>query len=165
MAELALHTLQRREDIIQMQFEDIQNGHLHVRQHKTDVCLRLHIDPPLDAVIKRCRDSIASPFLVHRRPQRIRREYAKNKGHWTAITPDMVSRAFQAARDRSSVYEHLAPAERPTYHEIRSLGADLYRKAGVDPQLLLGHSSQRMTQKYLNGHEHWEDVVAGLINV
>lgn len=44
----------------------------------------------------------------------------------------------------------------PTLHEIRSLGASLYREAGWPEgqvQLLLGHSDIQMTRHYLEGHE------------
>src|SRR3569832_661418 len=47
-------------------------------------------------------------------------------------------------------------AERPTFHEIISLGDHLRRKAGWPIpaiQQLRGHTTEKMTRHYLEGHE------------
>lgn len=57
----------------------------------------------------------------------------------------------------------------PTFHEIRSLGARIYREQGQHKQYiqsLLTHSDQKTTQVYLDGgqltDEHFHKVEAGL---
>lgn len=119
--------------------------------------------PSLAGAIAACRDDVVSPLLIHRRPQRRRREYLDAKAHPTAVKPAMLSRAFGQARDALPRYADQPAAARPSFHELRSLGADLYRKAGWDErriQALLGHSSATMTAVYLEGHEHVTEVKA-----
>lgn len=38
----------------------------------------------------------------------------------------------------------------PTFHDQRSLSERLYEEQGINTQLLLGHSSDRMTAQYHN---------------
>ncbi|MEH6814187.1 MAG: hypothetical protein V7677_16760 [Motiliproteus sp.] len=54
--------------------------------------------------------------------------------------------------------------QRPTFHEIRALGAHLYKEQGIDPQALLGHTDAKMTDHYLDGHgTQWTRVRANLV--
>jgi enterobacteria phage integrase len=165
--DLALQTLQRREDLTWMRFDDIERGRLLVRQRKverhTSGKLAIEITPPLAAVIERCRDDIASPFLVHRQPQKLRADHRAMKQHWSQVLPDMLSRTFQALRDELGLCAHLPMGVRPSFHEIRSLGANLYEKAGIDPKGLLGHAQEKTTRIYLDGHKtRYVNVSAGL---
>lgn len=56
--------------------------------------------------------------------------------------------------------------QRPTFREIRALGADLCRQAGIpknDIQKLLGHQHAKTTQVYLARHGvRWTKTKAGL---
>ena len=161
--DLGLQTLQRRGDLIRMRFDHIDGEYVCVRQQKTGKQIRIRIEIPLSEIVSSCRrDAIASPYLIHRRPKKIRREHAASKEHWTAVTPDMLSRAFQRARDRADLFRDLPAEQRPSFHEIRSLGAHLYREVGIDPQPLLGHLTPQMTQTYLEGHDHWSECIAGI---
>lgn len=169
--DLAIQTLQRREDLVEMRFEDIRDGFLYVRQKKTagrtDAGnVRIRLGAQLRPVIERCRDDIASPFIVHRRPQKMRMDYQNQKEHWTKVSKEMLTREFQRLRDQTGLVDHLAPKQRPSFHEVRALGADQYRVAGWPEesiQRLLGHSSKRMTELYLDRHqERWVDAEAGL---
>lgn len=166
--DLALQTLQRREDIVAYRFDAIQTidgvKHLPVRQQKTENTsdagrLLLPIGQELDALITRCRDDIVSPYMVHRKPKKRRREYLDKKDHWTAVEDEMLTREFAKLRDNVSEMAALPAAKRPTFHEIRGLGADLYRQAGWSEeaiQRLLGHSTEKMTKQYLDKHkEEW----------
>lgn len=78
--DLALITLQRRGDVSRMKFENVQKGKLYVVQEKTEKYdtgyLAIEVGPKLKEVIKRCRDDLASPYLVHRRPERKVKERA-----------------------------------------------------------------------------------------
>ncbi|MEY3220285.1 MAG: hypothetical protein RIT27_1642, partial [Pseudomonadota bacterium] len=51
-----------------------------------------------------------------------------------------------------------------TFHEIRALSAHLYEEAGIDKkhiQMLLGHTTEKMTEHYLEGHgEKWTEIMA-----
>lgn len=171
--DLALQTLQRREDLVWIRFDDEREpGWLFVDQQKVEGHgtghIRIRIGPQLRAVISRCRDDIVCPYMIHRRPIRTRREYIEAKDHPFQVAPEMLTRTFQRLRDQLGVAAELAPHERPSFHEIRALGADLYRKAGHSEeaiQRLLGHTSQKTTRTYLDrrGLEvQYVDAVAGL---
>lgn len=166
--DLAIQTLQRRQDIVAMRFEDIVEGRLLVKQRKVERHgsghLAIKISPALQAVIDRCRDEVASPFLVHRRPRKLRADHRQGKEHWTQVKPESATRAFQEARDRLGLYANLTAEAKPSFHEIRALGAQKYKEAGIDPQSLLGHTTAKMTNCYLRGHDNvkWVEVDAGL---
>lgn len=56
----------------------------------------------------------------------------------------------------SNAYESMSKAERPTFHEIRALGAWLYEQQGHAQeyiQALMGHADVKMTEHYQAGHE------------
>ena len=150
--DLALITLQRREDILSFTWSDLRGGVLEVRQQKTGTRLRITVTEPLKRVIDACRTGIDTPWLVHyHRPvprASIRAGDPVNK--------DRLTKAFQEARDALGLYADLAPGARPSFHEIRSLGARLYEARGMDPQTLLGHKTRQMTEVYLDSRrEEW----------
>ena len=164
--DLALITLQRREDVSRLRFDEVRDGCLYVVQGKTEKYdsgyLKISIGPKLEKVISQCRDDIPSPYLVHRKPER----RAKRTGadHWTQVKPEMISRAFAKARDASGVCGDMPAAELPTFHEIRALGIKLYRDQGKDPQKLAGHASEQMTSNYDSDHDdiRWVETRADL---
>lgn len=163
--DLALVTAQRREDIVRMRFEDIRDGYLYVVQEKTKKStdagwLRMQVTPQLQAIITRCRDEIASPFLIHRRPAAINPKYRKSKAHWTEVSCEMLTRAFKEARDVAKPYPKLSDAEQPTFHEIRALAVHLYKRDGKDAQRIAGHADEKMTKNYAKDHAEiiWTDV-------
>lgn len=144
--DLSLITLQRREDVSLMRFDDVKDGALYVVQGKTKKYdtgyLKIDIGAELDALIKRCRDNIASPFLVHREPEkRLDREGM----HWTQVRPEMITRAFKKCCRKLGIDD-------TSFHEIRALGIKRYKDAGINPQSLAGHSSEKMTKNYDSGH-------------
>ncbi len=144
--DLAFITLQRREDVAIMKFEQIKDGSLYVIQQKTKKhdtgYLKIAIGPRLTKVIARCRDNIASPFLVHREPERrIRREGM----HWTQVRPEMLTREFKSLADKLGI-------KNTSFHEIRALGVKWYKDQGEKPQELAGHASEKMTKNYDSGH-------------
>lgn len=162
---LALQSLQRREDLVTMRFEHIQSmdgvRRLQVRQQKvehrsTSGHILIPLGPELEALLAQCRDAVLSPFLIHRNPTRKRREYLERKEHWTAVAPEMLTREFARLRDQLPEFQAMPAQFRPTFHEIRALGADLYRAAGWSDeaiQKLLGHSTGKMTKHYLDKHQ------------
>ena len=65
---------------------------------------------------------------------------------------DYLTKTFEEVRDSTKFYAHLAPRQRPTFHEIRSLGARTYRALGVPEekiQALMTHADERATKIYL----------------
>lgn len=163
--DLALITLQRRGDVARMKFENVRDGKLYVVQEKTEKYdtgyLAIAVGPKLDKVIKRCRDNLASPYLVHRRPERKIKDRA-GMDHWTQVKPQMITRAFAEARDESGLFDGVPENERPTFHEIRALGIKNLKDKGVDPQKLAGHATAKMTSNYDSGHDEirWTEVAA-----
>ncbi|WLD56921.1 phage integrase Arm DNA-binding domain-containing protein [Salinispirillum sp. LH 10-3-1] len=164
--DLALLTLQRRGDVVAMRWENVREGALYVIQEKTKKhdtgYLRIIIGPELDAVIKRCRDSVPSPFLVHRRPITQHKAQRDALEHWTQVRGDFLQKAFAKVRDSLPELANMTAEERPTFHEIRALGIKLYRDAGQNPQHLAGHAQERMTKNYEAGHDEirWVEAVA-----
>lgn len=168
--DLAIQTLQRRNDLALMRFEDCREGVLIVRQQKVEKHgtgnIRIQVGPQLQAVIDRCRDELLSPYLIHRQPIRRVKGHMAQREHWTQVLPEQLTREFQRLRDELKLFDHLTMDERPSFHEIRALGADLYLERGVpkeEIQKLLGHASEQMTKVYLDRHgEKWVDASAGI---
>lgn len=72
-----------------------------------------------------------------------------------AGTANTLTTIFKKARDKCG----LAWPEKsvPSFHEQRSLSERLYRDQGIDTQKLLGHKSQKMTDKYNdNRGKEWQ---------
>lgn len=162
--DLALITLQRREDIVKIKMPGKDEQTINVIQKKTQKYdtgyLRISIGPELKKVISRCRLSgTPSPFLLHKK-NRCTKVNRDKREHWTEITPEQITREFKTVTDASGAYKHLTPAERPTFHELRALGIKRYKDKGIDPQQLAGHGSEQMTKNYDAGHDEirWVEV-------
>lgn len=168
--DLALWSLQRREDVVQIRIDDWCDGVLSVRQRKVEGhgtgLLRITPGENLRAALTACLNSPerdGCPFLVHRQP--VRRATATWREHPFQLAGEMISREFTRMRDELNLYDY-EPAQRPTWHEIRALGGDLYREqlgwADDQVQALMGHSTVEMTKAYLDRHgERWQSVIAG----
>lgn len=167
--DLALQTLQRREEVATFQFTHIRDGILYVSQQKVERHgtghIAIDVGTELQAVIDRCRDELVSPYMVHHRP--LRRVKAPWRTHWTQLHPDMLTDTFSEIRDALGLYSNLPPRQRPSFHEIRSLGADLYLEAGwseAEVQALLGHADAKTTERYLERNKvRWVRAKAGLL--
>jgi integrase len=162
--DLALITLARREDLSNMRFDNIEDGRLKYRQHKTGKRMAIKIGINLAKVIKQASNrNIVCPYIVAREPERLRKG---KKDHPFQVLPDFLTKAVAAARDATGKFDGYDDGERPTLHEFRSLGAHLYRESGYSEeyiQALLGHADAAMTQHYLDGHkEVWDEVSADL---
>lgn len=147
---LAVVTGQRRGDIAKMKFSDVWDGHLHVEQQKTGAKLAIPLtlrcemlDITLAQVIKRCRDRVVSPWLLH---------HVVSSGIVKAgdqVGENSLSVSFKLAVDGTSLSVESGKTM-PTFHEQRSLSERLYEGQGINTQQLLGHSSDRMTAQYHN---------------
>lgn len=156
--ELALITLQAREEVSAMRYDHIVDDRLRIirkkTHRKTETAFIAHlITPQLEQVIARSRAlPPVCPYIVHY-PQS--RRYEGNKGHWAQVTPDRLTRVFSDLRDRLPSIAAMPANERPTFHEIRGLGAHMMELAGYDKdkiQAAMGHSEYETTEIYLEGH-------------
>lgn len=159
--DLALLTLQGRLEVSRMKYSDIQDGWLYVTRQKTKAHMRIRVNGELQAVIDRSRDNLVSPLIVHRDPDSRRRTHMATKSHWTAVTAPYLSKEFARLRDECDLFADLEPVQRPTFHEIRSLGTYLYEQqcGSLDAaKALLGHRDEKMTEHYRDGHAiEWQD--------
>ena len=144
---LAVVTGQRLGDIAKMRFDDIWDERIHVVQQKTGVklaiplslqCKALNIS--LREVVARCRDYVVSPWLIHFFRDTT---YGKRGGQVTANT---LTTNFSKAQDKANIAR--AEGTPATFHEQPSLSERFSREQGVDTRLLLGHKSQRQTDRY-----------------
>ena len=166
--ELAIVTLQGRYEVCHMRYDDIQDGQMYVVREKTKKnewgYLRIPVSAALEDIVKRSRDEVVSPFIVHRAPAK--RKRAAGKQHWTQLTLNDFSAKFRAVRDQVPEIAAMAKTERPTFHEIRALGSWLYEQAGYERdyvQALMAHGDEKTTAHYQSGHEQkWVDVRADL---
>jgi enterobacteria phage integrase len=168
--DFSLLTLLRREDVVSLRFADVHDNALWVVPGKTEgttgARLKIGIEPDGDlaVLVARCRDSVVSPYLIHRLPDRAQAndKRAKSRAHHTQVLPEQLSRAFADARDDAGIDGD----NPPTFHEIRSLGGALLREAGwtvSQVQTLMTHTSEAMTEHYLGGHEApWTEVQTGV---
>lgn len=166
--DLSLLTLLRREDVASVRFADVREGSLWVVPTKTEgtsrVRLQIAVTEPLAALLARCRDSVLSPYAIHRLPEKARPSHmrAKDRDHHTQVLPEQLTREFAETRDRAGIVSE----NPPTFHEIRSLGGALLMDAGStlpQVQALMGHSTEAMTKLYMEGHEvPWQPVSPGL---
>lgn len=168
--ELSLNALQRRADIQKWRHDDQRDGYAWVIQQKTrkhgkSAYLRIPLTLPvahsaagaatLGELIGACRDDILCPFLVHERPQRVRK--STEKRHPFQLTRKAISDGFAEARDAAGLYTDLAAEEKPSFHELLGLGEWLREQQGwtlKQIQALRGHTSERMTSVYLEGHAY-----------
>ena len=163
--DLALLTLQRREDIAALQWTQIKDGAIWVQQKKVEKWgsgnIKIPLTPAIEQILERCRDGVPSHHVIHRQPQR--RVKATGRTDANAVLPNMITKTFSKARKTSGFYApELESAALPSFHEIRSLGALLYEEAGMPKtrvQALLGHTSEAMTDTYLDRHKiRWNEV-------
>lgn len=163
--EQSLVTLQARTEICNMRQADYRDGFLYVIRDKTSAetemaFIRIRITPQLEEIRRRSLEAdgvtylpATRPFLVHRAPDRRRRQWTEGKRHWTYVNPGYLSKAFADAREASKRYIDLEPRQRPSFHEIRGLGARLYQDQGIpetDIQALMTHTDRKTTQIYLD---------------
>lgn len=144
---LAIVTGQRIGDIVKMKFSDIWDDMLHIEQEKTGSKLAIPlsikcdaIDMTLKQVISKCRDAVLSQYLVHYRHTTSQAQRGEQ------VTANTLTTTFKKARDKCGLT--WAEKSAPSFHEQRSLSERLYREQGINTQKLLGHKSQKMTDKY-----------------
>ena len=150
--------LQRRDDLVNIKFSDYKNGLLTIIQHKTGTGLKITANDELEKLFRRAKQSgIASPYLLHKRPKKVRREYINKKQHWTQITPEILTREFKKQREKHGI--------KSPWYEIKSLGGRLLIDQGKSKEFvkkLMGHNRISTTEIYLGNGVKWEKAEAGL---
>lgn len=142
------------------------HGTLYIHRQKVQKKEASHVAIPIGDELKRIiddsRDNVASPYIVHRIPERnVKR--SKEVAHPTQVAPDYLSRSFSKLRDQLGLSDHLEMEERPTFHEIRALAAHLFDNQGIDPQGRMAHSDAKSTKVYTQNHIDWVVVPHGEI--
>ncbi len=145
--DLGLLISQRPCDLLNLRFNDIEDGHMYIQAQKDTHSLKVEITPEFQKVIDQCRDDVDSPFLIHRQPDR-KRDH-DNKEHPTKITRECLSREFRKARDAAKCYPSYSAKEMPGMHEIRFTSLEMYYLAGKDVQKIAGYSRSDITRRYL----------------
>lgn len=172
--ELSLNAIQRRVDIINWRFDyDRSDGYIYLIQSKTRkhgkaAYLRIPTNltivhsevgaRTLGELITSFRDKNVCPYVIHQMPKRRAKIIANEKDHLMKLTGDQLSKGFAKARDLAGVGKKSKYP--PTFHELLSLGEFLRKEKGwtiKQIQTLRGHTSEKMTQHYLDGHE-WTTV-------
>lgn len=163
--DISLITLQSRNEIHSIQDSSVRDGWLYfIRQKtsaKTDMAfLRIPLTEELRDLRRQSRAiGPPCPYWVNRIPTKQRRQANNNKLHRFAVTPDYITKTFKAVRDNEKnqvlvkMFADLKTEERPTFHEIRSLGGRIYRELGHSTEYvsaLMAHTSKKMTEVYLD---------------
>lgn len=157
--ELSLVTLLARREVCNMEHTHFRGGWIYVIRDKVAAdsnmaFIKIRITPELEALRARAMklDNYVSPFLVHRKPDRMQKRWVEGKKHWTYVNESYLTKAFAHARDQVSRFADMPERERPTFHEIRGLGARLQQLRGRSKQeirMLMTHSDEKTTQIYL----------------
>lgn len=152
LMDLMLHTTLRPGDALRLRFDQFYDGALHTQVRKTGKYLRIEFDASEQAIIRRARQSgIASPYIVHRMPERKGLRMAAEKSHPTQVAIDKASRQFSKIRDALGIGKDVPPKQRPSLYEVRSLASWLYDQSGRDRAevaALMAHTSEQMTAHY-----------------
>ncbi|OEE65899.1 integrase [Enterovibrio norvegicus FF-33] len=147
---LGLTTGLRRQDLCELRFADVKDGHLLVSVNKsrgrTKLAFPLWLTNPLigmslGEIIEQCRASgVVSRYLLH-----LSTKYAPTR-KGSPVSAMSLSKSFLKIRDESGLVWDEGSA--PSFHELRSLAERTYSELGYDTQVLLGHKSRKMTDKY-----------------
>lgn len=153
--EIALVTVQRREDIAVFEFKErkdsiawLEDNHLYVVQQKEGAKVRIDFNVGIagftvGGVIKACRDDVVSRWIMHHH-----RKYG-NTMPGDPIGLESFSKKFAEVRDLAGVKGEEGK-EPPTFHEIRSLAIREYsKKYGAEfAQAIAGHKKSATTDLY-----------------
>lgn len=167
--DICMLTTQRRGDICNMEKDNIKDGILYVVQqktHKYDTSyLAIKITPELGEVLERPisqgRVNIISPYLIHRKPEKVTARKKASGQHFSYIDKDYLTKEFKRLRDDvTGFYNDLPMGKRPGFHQGRALAIHEHEKQGCLPQHLAGHSTAKQTDNYSARHKDikWMEV-------
>lgn len=157
---IALITLQPREVICSWQLPKASAETIDAHRGKTGAAIRIRVGASLRDLIRKCRIGslkLGTRHLICRSPSR---------GNSVTISPDYLTRAFNKAVSKVEAGVEWWGDNPPTFHEIRSLGARIYKEQGYpeeDIQALLGHEKADTTKIYLDsGEPEFKQARAGM---
>lgn len=174
-ALLSLITTQARGEIVSLTDDNIRDGWLYITRAKVEEHEHAHVRYRVEGSLKQLLDECMNDrpagcrFVVTREPER--KVGAAGREHPWQVLPGFLSKAFTKSIRLSGLFQHLSDPEKPTFHEVRSLGARLYKAQGretPDIQAMLAHGDEKTTRIYLSGGEiHDEDFapVSNLLDV
>lgn len=163
--DLALHSVQRRADLVVMERSaiNIKDNTMTVLQHKSlnydkPIFIEVDMHPELRETVLKCVEhsmQLRCPYLISTRPDRINEQTRAAKLHPFAVTEDHLTKQFKKYRDLAGVYDDLEPKQRPSLHDLRALGLyNITQQYGKKyAQALAGHATVKMTDHYIEGHE------------
>lgn len=170
--DFALITLQGRNEVLNAKFDDVVEEHIHIIREKTKnktekAFIRIPVKHDLKEVISRARlRGSFSPYIISRKPDRKVSNMMNSREHWQQILPNYFTAQFRKLRDECGHFKNMKKEERPTFHEIRALGGDLYLQAGYSKEYvnsLYAHTTLKTTEIYLKGHRvEWSECEADL---
>lgn len=164
--QLSLVTLQAEQEVCNMQYADIKDGELYVIRRKTAsesdaAFIKIRMTEEIDRLVKWSRQSrIVSPFIVHRIRRSVAPHQKRVPPHPTWVSPHALSQQFGFMCTRAGVSADYAHRQRPTFHEIRSLGARLMEQQGYPKhhvQMLMAHGNKKTTEIYLDNRSELSD--------
>lgn len=150
---LSLVSAQAREDVARARKTDIRDGYWCNERGKTGARIMIPLSIKLDGfplslgeIIRQCHSTgILSHYIIHR---------TEPGKQGKAVHKDLFSRTFTT--ELAALGLSWGDKDPPTFHEIRSLAARLYRAQGnVDAQELLGHKDPKTTATYTDGRGEW----------
>lgn len=153
---LALVAGKDRDSVRNAQFADFRDGGWWNERGKTEARVFLPLElslgcfgMSLEDVLRQCRTTgVVSRYLVHQTQR------AKGAVLGKPLHPDMITRVF--SRELVALRIDWGDKHPPTFHEIRSLAARLYKDQGdINPQDLLSHKDPRSTSIYTDGRGEW----------
>lgn len=145
---LAIVTGADRSTLVKIERGHAAGGVLTVSRIKTGARVAIPTSIRLEAVDASLADLLVSRTSVLSRHVLHHVRPWKNAPKGSPIAPNLMSKAFKAARDLAFP-EWSDDKTAPTFHEIRSLSKRLYKAQGnVDTKALLGHSTERMSDLY-----------------
>lgn len=146
--DLALITGQRRSDLVALRWTDIHDGFIWIKQQKVDKWESGQIKIPVT-------NHLLTLFIKCKNPSEFVLSY-KDK----PITGEYLTKEFAEARNKSNFFAEMDNP--PSFHEIRALNSFIQKKAGIEiakTQVLMGHTSEKMTEHYQQRHETiWKEV-------
>lgn len=153
---MALALLQGRAEVLLAKYTHVEGEAIKFTRQKTQKYDRANIlvsSPLVPEIVALSRDSIASPFIVHRKPARVVSK--RNASHWSQVLPNHFTSVFRKLRDESEAFKGVPEAQRSGFHEIRALGSYLFDQQGVElksVQAVMAHGDGKMTEYYQSGH-------------
>ena len=168
---ISLYTTMRRGDVIELRSDrHIVDGFLRRTISKSEqkrgegkgerLEWELKDHPMLDDLVAKgveigkanAWQDVDCPYLVSHLPDHKR--LGRSKTHVSQVLGRRLQVMFDDARDGTGLYFN--DPHPPTFHEIRSLGNVMYKRAGYadeEIQKVMAHSEIAMTHMYQDGHE------------